>query len=217
MLCIFDVNETLLDLADLDEFFAELTGTAAARQEWFDLMIHTALTITAASGYREFGRIAADCLPVIAARHGRTATDADVRKLSAGIRGLPAHPDVREAMERLRERGLGVVTLTNSTLDVAEDQLRNAGLRDLVDTVHSADQVRQLKPGPEPYRLVLAAAGVAPDQATLIAAHDWDIAGAAAAGLRTAFVSREGRVPLPGNTAPSITGAGLGAIADLLL
>ena len=217
MLCIFDVNETLLDLADLDDLFVELTGTAEGRREWFQLMVHTALTVTAAGSYRNFGQVAADCLPIIAARHGRTVTETQVRELGARIRALPAHPDAPGAIERLRHAGLGVVALTNSTIDVAEDQLRNAGLRDLIHEIYSADQVHQLKPGPEPYRLVLASAHLTPDRATMIAAHDWDIAGAAAAGLRTAFVSRDGRRPLPGDTAPSMVGTDLSAIADELI
>ncbi len=34
--CVFDVNETLLDLAALDPRFERLFGDAAARVRWFD-------------------------------------------------------------------------------------------------------------------------------------------------------------------------------------
>ena len=213
MLCIFDVNETLLDLAALDGFFAELTGTPRARQEWFGLMIHSALTLTAARGYRPVGEIGAACLPPIAARHGRTVTRDQQSELAERMRRLPAHPDAVAAIGCLREAGFGVVTLTNSTAEVAEDQLRNAGLRDLVDAVYSAAEVGMLKPAPEPYRHVLDSQHVSPGRAVLIAAHDWDIAGAAAAGLRTAFVARDGQVPLPGGTAPTLSATSLQAIA----
>ena len=148
MLCIFDVNETLLDLAALDEFFDEVTGTPRARQEWFSLMIHSALTLTAARAYRPFGEIGAACLPPVAARHGRAVTRDHQRELGERMRRLPAHPDAGAAMRSLRDSGFGVVTLTNSTAEVAEDQLRNAGLRGLVQAVYSADEVRMLKPAP---------------------------------------------------------------------
>jgi 2-haloacid dehalogenase len=155
MLCVFDVNETLLDLAALDNFFADLTGDPSARRDWFDLMIHNALALTAARSYQPFGKIAAACLPAIAATRGRTATPDDQRELGERLRRLPAHPEVHEAITRLRAAGFGVVTLTNSVATVAEDQLCNAGLRPLVDAVYSADQVGHLKPAPEPYQLVL--------------------------------------------------------------
>jgi 2-haloacid dehalogenase len=217
MLCVFDVNETLVDLAALDDFFAEVTGTPAARREWFDLTIHTALTVTSTRGYRQFGEIAAACLPVIALRHRRSATIEHQDELGARIRSLPAHPDARPAIERLHNAGFAVVTLTNSTAAVAEDQLRAAGLRDLIDAVYSADEVRQLKPSREPYQHVLAGEGRVPTDAVLIAAHDWDITGAAVAGLHTAFVARDGRTPLPGQLPPSITGTDLATITDQLI
>ena len=217
MLCIFDVNETLLDLAALDEFFDEVTGTPRARQEWFSLMIHSALTLTAARAYRPFGEIGAACLPPVAARHGRAVTRDHQRELGERMRRLPAHPDAGAAMRSLRDSGFGVVTLTNSTAEVAEDQLRNAGLRGLVQAVYSADEVRMLKPAPEPYRHVLDGQDATPAGTVLIAAHDWDIAGAAAAGLRTAFITRDGRSPLPAYPPPAISATSLQAVAAELI
>ncbi|AEK44210.1 haloacid dehalogenase [Amycolatopsis mediterranei S699] len=217
MLCVFDVNETLLDLAALDDFFAGLTGDPSARRDWFDLMIHNALALTAARSYQPFGKIAAACLPAIAATRGRTATPEHQRELGERLRRLPAHPDVHEAITRLRAAGFGVVTLTNSVATVAEDQLRNAGLRPLVDAVYSADQVGHLKPAPEPYQLVLATEQVAPSDAVLIAAHGWDITGAAAAGLATAFVSRGRHRPLPASGTPTFTATDVDDVATQLI
>lgn len=217
MLCVFDVNETLLDLAALDEFFAEVTGDPAARREWFELMIHNALVVTAAGGYRTFGEIAAACLLPIAASRGRTATPDQQRELGARLRELPAHPEVPEALTRLRAAGFGVVTLTNSVFDVAEAQLQNSGLRPLVDTVYSADRAGRLKPAAEPYELVLRAEKVAPADAILIAAHGWDVTGAAAAGLGTAFVSRNQHIPLPAADEPTLTGVDIGDVATQLI
>lgn len=216
MLCVFDVNETLLDLAALDEFFAELTGTPEARREWFGLLLRSALTLTAARRYRPFGEIAAACLPAVASRHGRTATADDQRELGRRVRELPPHPDAAEAIRALRDAGHTVVTLTNNTRDVATDQVRNAGLRDLLDGVYSADDAGMLKPAPEPYRHVLDTTGTSPGDAVLVAAHDWDVAGAAAAGMRTVLIARHGESPLPGHPEPTWTVPSLRATADAL-
>jgi len=217
VLCVFDVNETLIDLSALDDFFADLTGDPGARREWFDMLIHNALAITATGGYRPFGEIAAACLPPIAATYGRTAGPDSQRELGERLRRLPAHPEIDHALTRLRDAGFGVVALTNSVSAVAEDQLRNAGLRELFDAVYSADQAGRLKPAPEPYRHVLSAQGAAPSQAVMIAAHGWDIAGAAAAGLDTAFVSRDGRIPLPAAGSPSLVATDMGEVAMQLI
>ncbi len=57
----------------------------------------------------------------------------------------------------------------------------------------SADEVRWLKPAPEPYAMAVRRLGVAPGDVRMVAAHGWDLAGARAAGLRTAFVARAGQ------------------------
>ena len=41
--CVFDVNETLLDLRALDPAFAQVFGDAGVRREWFAQMIQSAL------------------------------------------------------------------------------------------------------------------------------------------------------------------------------
>jgi 2-haloacid dehalogenase len=41
--CVFDVNETLLDLAVLDPLFERAFGDASVRQSWFNQMLQSAL------------------------------------------------------------------------------------------------------------------------------------------------------------------------------
>lgn len=74
-----------------------------------------------------------------------------------------------------------------------------------------------LKPAPEPYRHVLNSQHIDAADAVLIAAHDWDVAGAAAAGLRTALITRDGRVPPRGSPSPAISATSLHVIATELI
>jgi 2-haloacid dehalogenase len=205
MLLIFDVNETLLDLTPLDDVVASVlsatTAGADPRRAWFDRMIRTALALTAAGEYVPFGTLAASTLRDLAAETDGRVDDGQVAALADGIRRLPAHPDVAPALASLRADGHRIVTLTNSVLEVAHDQLGASGLDDLVDAVYSADEVRRLKPAPEPYRMVLEREQT--ESGTLVAAHDWDVAGAAAAGLETVFVGREGRRPISAVAPPT--------------
>ncbi len=78
-----------------------------------------------------------------------------------------------------------------------------------MEEIYSAELAGMLKPAPAPYRMVLQAEAVDAVQAVMVAAHDWDIAGAQAVGMRTAFVARGDRVPLPGRPTPDLTGANL--------
>ena len=133
------------------------------------------------------------------------------------MRRLPAHPEVPQALSRLRSGGFRLVALTNSVLDVAKAQLAYAQLADLFDAVFSADEVHALKPAPAPYRMVAERCEVPIGDLWLVAAHAWDVSGAMAAGCHAAFVARSGLIPSPLGQQPDIIGADLAAVADELL
>lgn len=213
----FDVNETLLDVAALDPLFTRLFGQSGVWREWFAQMLQSAFVATITERYADFGRIGGAALEMLASRRGVTLRLEDLTELREGMRRLPAHPEVPAALERLRDAGLRLVALTNSTMEVAEAQLTNAGIRGQFEQVFSADSVRRLKPAPEPYRMVAEGLGVSLSEVTLVAAHAWDIAGAASAGCGTAFIARPGMVVDPLTLPPDIIGADLAEVAQRIL
>jgi len=214
---VFDVNETLLDLAAMDPHFERIFGDAAVRVDWFTQMIQSALVATVTGAYRQFGAHAMAALEMTAERAGVTLADDDRKAVAVQLRQLPAHPEVAGALRRLRDNGLRLAALTNSTEEVARAQLTHAGLLDAFELVLSADTVGRLKPAPEPYRMAAERLGVAVDQVRLIAAHAWDVAGATRAGCATAFVARPGKVLDPLVERPGIVGADLAEVADAIL
>lgn len=209
MLWVFDVNETMLDLSPLDEVFAEHTGASHLRTRWFDLLIHAALATTAAGEYRDFAQLGVASARAVTQAHGTPLDDAAIAHLGATMRTLPAHPDTSAALTALRERGERVVALANSPQAVVDVQLRHACIAPLFHAIYSVERAGMLKPAPAPYRMVLQAEAVSAEQAVMVAAHDWDIAGAQAVGMRTAFVARGDRTPLPGWPTPDLTGPDL--------
>jgi hypothetical protein len=58
---------------------------------------------------------------------------------------------------------------------------------------------------------------LAHDDKEAVAAHAWDVAGAARAGCATAFVARPGKVLNPLAERPAIVGADLGEVGDAIL
>jgi 2-haloacid dehalogenase len=214
---VFDVNETLLDLRALDPVFAHLFGEAGTRSEWFNQLLQSALVATVTGNYRDFGSIGMAALEMVAARRGRSLADEDRRALRDGMRKLPPHPEVRESLERLRDAGLRLATLTNSTAEVGEAQLAHAGLRDLFEHALSADAVKRLKPAPEPYRMAAERLEMPIGDVRVVAAHAWDVAGALRAGCAAAFVARPGKVLDPLAPVPDIAGADLREVADRIL
>lgn len=215
--CVFDVNETLLDLGALDPHFERVFGDASVRQVWFGQFLTSWLTAMVTGMYREFGTIGGTALEMVAERQGMELSDEDKQQILGGIQGLPPHPEVEESLGRLREAGLRLATLTNSTQRVADAQIDNSGLRGYFDQVLSADTVQRLKPAPEPYRMAADSLGVEVGQVRLVAAHAWDVAGAMQAGCAAAFVARSGMVLNPLFERPDVVGADLREVADGIL
>jgi 2-haloacid dehalogenase len=216
-ICVFDVNETLLDLRALDPHFERVFGDAAVRQVWFTQLLQTAFVSTITGVYKDFGTIGSTALEMIATRRGVILSLEDLTGILGSMRHLPPHPDVRDGLEKLRSAGLRLVTLTNSTEEVAQAQMNNAGLSEYFEHIFSADTARRLKPAPEPYRMVAQHLGGDISQIRLVAAHAWDIAGALQAGCAAAFVARSGMVLDPLFERPDVVGADLREVADRIL
>ena len=215
--CVFDVNETMLDLGALDPAFERVFGDAAVRLPWFQQLLQSAMVATITNTYSDFGTIGGAALQMTATRRNTQLSDDDRQMILGGMRQLPPYPEVRKSLERLRAAGLRLAALTNSTAQVAEAQLGHAGLRDAFEQVLSADMVRRLKPAPEPYRMAAERMGVDIGGMRFIAAHAWDVAGALRAACAAAFIARPGMVLDPLVERPDVIGADLGEVADQIL
>jgi 2-haloacid dehalogenase len=210
---VFDVNETLLDMSALDAHFQRAFGDAALRVEWFQTMLQSAFLTTIAGPYKPFGEHFRAALAITALRRNLRIDPEDERAILAGVRTLPAHPDAKPALERLRSAGFRLAALTNSTAEVEEAQLRNAGLADLFDKALSADTGKRLKPAAEAYTNAARDLGVKVGEMRMIAAHAWDVHGAVRAGCAAAFVERLGVLWNPLLERPDIVGPDLEVIA----
>ena len=210
--CVFDVNETLLDLAALDPLFERSFGDASVRQLWFSQMLQSAFVSNITDAYVTFVEAAWAALGMTEERRGVRVSDEDRREILGGLRELPPHPEVPESLDRLRDAGFRLATLTNSAQEVADAQIQNAGLEDRFEEVLSADTAKRLKPAPAPYRMAARTLGIPDRELRLVAAHAWDVAGAMRAGCAAAFVARQPFDPLVED--PDVVGADLSEVAD---
>ncbi|MBA2514333.1 MAG: haloacid dehalogenase type II [Solirubrobacterales bacterium] len=213
----FDVNETLLDLSALDPHFESAFGDAAMRGQWFAQMLQLAFVGGLTGAYVDFSVAQRAALEMLSRRTGRTVDEDTAAQIADTMRHLPPHPEVAGALTRLGDAGFRLVALTNSTSEVARDQLAHAGLAGRFEDAISADEIRSLKPAPEPYQLVAERFEVPIAGVRLIAAHAWDVAGALAAGCSAAFVARPGMVLSPLGPQPDVVGADLDEVAAQIL
>ena len=214
----FDVNETLLDLKPLKESVGRALGDRPDLVPlWFTTMLQYSLVTTVADRYSDFGDIGVACLLMVARNQGIDLGEDAAKKAVAPIRSLPPHPDVAPALARLKDAKYRLVTLTNSSDAAVADQMKNAKLDKLFEAALSVEGVGLYKPHAHVYRWAARRMGADVSECLLVAAHGWDVAGAAWAGMRTAFVARPGQQPFPLGPAPELMVATLAELADKLV
>lgn len=210
---VLDVNETLFALDALDPVFEQL-GLAGQRDLWFARTLRTGFALTCSGEYRTFPEVAQHALRSLAPdRIGPSDQDA----LMAAFASLDPHPDVAPALRALRDAEVRVVTLSVGSAANVERLFDRAGLADLIDLHLSCESVQRWKPASEPYLHACEVLDAHPSDAWMVAAHSWDIGGAAAVGMRTAWISRlEGEFDVSFG-APEVRGADLEDVVRHLL
>ncbi len=213
---LFDVNETLLDLAGVRAVLIEALGSAERLAEWFFRLLHGSLVANETDRFRSFELISVEALNAMGRRYGTEIDSSVADDLVTAFRSLPAHGDVPQALDRLRSAGFRLAALSNGSAVGIPLQLTNAGIVDRFDTIVSVEEAGRFKPDPSPYRMALKRLGVPAADALMVAAHDWDIIGARNVGIPGAFVSRHGSVWSLPEPPPEIVGDDIGAVADAL-
>jgi len=186
-------------------------------QEWFANVLLYSEVATLAGPYSDFASIGGASLDMVASARGITLSLADRSRILQGMLTLPAHPDVREGLQMMRNAGLRLVTLTNSAPAAVQQQLTNAGLTTFFEHSFSVDTVRRFKPAAEAYRSVADSLGLPTDRLRLVAAHAWDVIGALRAGYTAAFVARPGKVLYPLGPKPDISGPDFKSVASQIV
>jgi 2-haloacid dehalogenase len=216
-LLIFDVNETLSDLAPMAERFTHVGAAGLLAKTWFAAVLRDGFALTVVGEKPAFADLARDAARALLDGQplDRSLDDA-VDHVMSGIPELDVHPDVTAGVPLLAGLGIRLATLSNGSAKVAQQLLGRADLSHHFEELLSVDDAGVWKPSANAYRHALMTCDVQASDAMLVAVHPWDIDGAARAGLRTAWVDRHG-TPYPGSfTAPELRVGSLVELADRL-
>ena len=127
-------------------------------------------------------------LDIVLAQRGLDDTSEAVRvELNLAWHRLDAWPDVAPGLQRLRAH-YRLAPCSNGHIALMVNLARRNGLP--WDAIAGAELARDYKPKPVVYLSAADAFDLAPHEVMMVAAHSSDLAAAAAAGLRTAFVAR---------------------------
>ncbi|MDX3352608.1 haloacid dehalogenase type II [Streptomyces sp. ME01-24h] len=189
---VFDVNETLSDLAPLGGRLEDVGLPATALPVWFAAVLRDGFALTAAGGYADFAQVAAENVQVLLAGTPRWRGDAHAaaRHVIDGFAALTVHEDVPDGVRELRAAGYRLLTMTNGSAATTRALLDGAGLLEHFEALLDVSGPRCWKPAAAAYHHATDRAGVRPEEALLVAVHPWDVDGARRAGLAGAWLRR---------------------------
>lgn len=142
-------------------------------------------------------------LDIVLKAHGLDHLDeATRRQLNLAWHRLDGWPDVTPGLARLRLK-YRLAPCSNGNISLMADLARRNGWH--WDAITGAELARDYKPKAIVYLTAAEAFDCAPHETMMVAAHSSDLASAAAAGLRTAFIARPNEHgPGIGETAASV-------------
>ena len=187
----FDIIGTVFPLEPMRPAILALGLPAAGLEGWFAAGLRDAFAMSAVGDFKPFTTVLEGALDQVLAEQGLTAPEGEKTALVKQLEQLSARPDALQAFEMLKREGVRIAALTNGSKSSTRSLLEQSGLLDLVERVISVDEVKLSKPRREVYEHAAQTMKVEPGELALLAAHPWDVNGAKAAGLATAYLSAE--------------------------
>jgi 2-haloacid dehalogenase len=190
----FDAYGTLFDVhAAIRRHATEVGEDAEALSAlWRAKQLEYTWTRTLMGHTRDFWTLTREALDFALARFPSVDVALRPRLLDAYWR-LDAYGDVLPALIRLRRMGHLIAIFTNGTQEMAEAAASASAVLPLVDVVVSVEEVGLFKTRPETYAHLCSRLDLPPADVCLVSSNRWDVAGGAAAGLKTVWVNRTGQ------------------------
>lgn len=191
----FDVYGTLIDPFRMEEHLRAAFGEKAqvASELWRSKQIEYSFRRALMKKYRPFDACTADALRFVGAQLGVSLSEKDQAHLLSKYQELPAYPDVAVALDELAAQGFTIAACSNGTESAVRASLGNAGILPRFSKIVSVDPIRTFKPDPAVYEYLVAELRARREMVWLISSNPFDVIGAKACGLRTAWVQRDAK------------------------
>ncbi|MBG6182066.1 haloacid dehalogenase type II [Arthrobacter sp. CAN_A1] len=213
---IFDVNETLSDMRPLGDAFAHAGISASLAKPWFAEILRDGFALTAAGENPAFADIATDSLHRLLSAETTPGDHTEqVNQIMDTFKDLPLHPDAAPGIRALSQIAQ-LATLSNGATSVADNLMTRGKVREKFAHLLSVQSAARWKPAREAYDYAARELNQTHDQLLLVAVHPWDIHGANAAGMQTAWINRTGASYPTYFTPPDIEVESISDLADKL-
>jgi 2-haloacid dehalogenase len=189
----FDVYGTLIDPFRMEDHLRPLFGDQArdATELWRGKQLEYSFRRALMKKYENFDVCTEQALRFVSRQFNVPLEEETLRNLLEQYLRLPAYADVPEALEQLESRGFKIVACSNGTEQAVRGLLERAGVLARFNAIVSVDPIRTFKPDPAVYEHLAAQVRAKKEMVCLISSNPFDVIGAKACGLRTAWVQRD--------------------------
>jgi len=185
---VFDIIGTCFSLDKPRAKLVEFGAPTYALDLLFAQTLRDAFALSHAGGYKPLKQVLEAELPRTMQMLNVDLATTQLVSIIESFAELDLQPEALEAFKILNGAGWRLVALTNGSENSTRQLLERANAIDYFDSIFSCDAVGKTKPHPDVYNLVKQDTAIT---TWMVAAHAWDVAGAARAGLRTAFITQQ--------------------------
>jgi 2-haloacid dehalogenase len=191
---VFDVYGTLFDVYSVkkicEEMYPEMGNKIS--QLWRKKQLEYSFLRQLMGNYIDFFQITKDALLYTCQKLNVEVTEEKLKKLVETYDHLKPYPETLDVLTALKN--CKKVIFTNGTYNMIEKLLKNSNLHLYFDEIISVDEIKQYKPTPMCYHLVVERLQVGREKILFISSNTWDIAGAKNFGFQTAWINRNHEV-----------------------
>lgn len=189
-------------------------GPQLALDVWFSDSLRDYFAASYAGAYTVFAEVLSASLDRTCDALGLDLDEDQRGSVMQTLGELELQPGAEDAFAAFAEAGWKQITLTNGSESFTRSLLERAGVASRFAEVLSCDEVGRSKPHREVYEL---ARRHSEGEVWMVAAHAWDLQGAARAGFKTAFVTSKEASYLRAYPPPDVLEDDLATVATAIL
>jgi len=129
---------------------------------------------------------------------------------------LSPYPEVKETLEKLKEKKYKLAILSNGTPALLNELVKSNGLQNLFDNIFSIEEVKIYKPSSKVYDMPIKKYNIKKKEVAFLSANTWDVSGGGNYGFSSVWVNRNNNIFDNLDYTPNNEISGLNQLLDIL-
>ena len=109
-------------------------------------------------------------------------------------KNLSAFPEVKETLNKLKEKNYKLAILSNGTPDLLNQLVNSNDLENIFDDIFSIEEVKIFKPDSKVYDIPVRKYNLQKNEIVFLSSNTWDISGAGNYGYNSVWVNRNNNI-----------------------